>query len=341
MSCQGGATTGPMVLVKGWYAEPGMLYDVSDAVHPRLLCKIPDTSAHLFTADTFEYLKPVSATETDVMLHSLGSGNESVAGKFPFNASYGAWRTDLSLMSYAVPANGDMQVWLYAQQRDSLLFTYPIPQVGCICRFGVASPVLAISPDGQYVDAGPGIGAQTLSVYRVADRVRVATLTSSAPFWDRVGHRLFVAGASSNAASWTPEGGLVPLAGATEWPYLPNVSPDGAEIAYTAYSDPGVDEPRVYFYDVKSATTRIAINKMRTQGIFVKDGWAWYLQEATCDPATCTGPVSTLPTGNVFAMQLSTGTELPVVFAAGANPVLQSGGTDFASFAPGEFWPSS
>ena len=319
-----------------------MLYDVSDAVHPRLLCRIPYASAHLFTADTFEYLKPVSATETDVMLHSLGSGNESVAGKFPFNAPSGAWRTDLSVMAYAVPANADMQVWLYAQQRGSLLFTYPIPQVGCICRFGVPSPVVAISPDGQYVDAGPGIGAQTLSVYRVADGVRVATLTSSAPFWDRVGHRLFVAGASSNPASWTPEGGLVPLAGATEWPYLPNVSPDGAEVAYTAYSDPGAeDQPRVYFFDVKSATTRMAINKMRTQGIFVKDGWAWYLEEATCDPASCTGPVSTLPTGNVFAMQLSTGTELPVVFAAGANPVLQSGGTDFGAFAPGEFWPNA
>jgi hypothetical protein len=343
IACQGGASNGPMVLVRGWYMEPWMLYDVSDPTHPRLLCKISDTSAHLFTADTFEYLEPRSATETDVILHSLGSGNESIAGKFPFAESFGAWKADLSEMAYTVSrSDGVVEVWLYAQQKNAVLFTYQQPQVGCICRFGVPSPALAISPDGQYVAAGPGIGAQTLAVYRIADRFRVATLTSSAPFWDRMGHRLFLAGGAANAGSWTPEGGLAPLAGATAWPFLPSVSPDGADVAYTDYSDPGVEvQPRVYVYDVNSATTRTLIDKPRTQDIFVKDGWAWYLEEATCDPASCTGPVSTLPTGSVFAMQLSTGTELPVIFAAGANPVAQSTGADFASFAPGDYWPTS
>jgi hypothetical protein len=161
------------------------------------------------------------------------------------------------------------------------------------------------------------------------------------PFWDRIGHRLFLGG-STSAASWTPEGGLVLLAGAAAWPYLPSLSPDGANVAYTDYSDPGVEmEPRVYTYNVSSKTTRVVIDKIRTQIIFVKDGWVWYLQEAICDPASCTGPVSTLPTGNVFAMQLSSGTELPVTFAAGANPLLQFGSPDFGSFAPGESWPNS
>ena len=317
-----------------------MLYDVSDPVRPRLLCKISNTSAHLFTADTFEYLSPTSATETDVMLHSLGSGNESVAGRFPFAATSGAWQTDLSEMAYTVlRSDGVVEVWLYAQQKDAVLFTYQQPQVGCICRFGVPSPALAISPDGQYVAGGPGIGAQTLAVYRIADRARVATLTSSAPFWDRMGHRLFLGGASANAAYWTPERGLAPLAGATAWPYLPSVSPDGADIAYTDYSDPGVEEqPRAFVYDLNSATTLTLTDKMRTEVIFVKNGWAWSLEETICDPAC---PVSTTPTGNVFAMQLSTRTEVPVTFPGGANPVLQSGGVDFASFAPGEFWPNS
>jgi hypothetical protein len=327
-----------MVMVKGWYQEPSMLYDVTDPVHPRLLCRISNP-AHLFTADTFEYLAPRSATETDVMLHSLGSGNESVAGSFPFSAANGAWRTDLSEMAYTVlRSDGIVEVWLYAGQKDAVLFTYQQPQVGCICRFGVPSPALAISADGQYLAAGPGIGAQTLAVYRTADRVRVATLTSSVPFWGRMGHRLFLGG-STSAASWTPEGGLVPLAGSTAWPYLPSPSPDGAEVAYTDYSDAGVEmEPRVYTYSVASKTTRVVIDKMRTQIIFVKDGWAWYLEEAICDPPC---PVGTAPTGKVFAMQLSSGTELPVTFAAGANPLLQFGDPDFASFAPGEYWPNS
>jgi hypothetical protein len=321
--------------------EPLTLYDVSDAVHPRLLCKISNTSAHLFTSDTFEYLNPVSATETDVVLHSLGSGNESVAGRFPFNVSYGAWRTDLSLMAYTVAAGADIQVWLYAQQRNALLFTYPAPQFGCICRFGVPSGLLDLSPDGQYLLGGVGVKGAPLSVYRVADRALVTTLSVASAFWDRTGHRLYLTGQASPASSWTPEGGVAALGGAATWEFLAGASPDGSQVAYTAYSDPDSLQPRVYVYDVKAATTRILLDKIRTQVIFVKDGWVWYLDEAACDPAVCNVPFGTQPTGNLYAMQLSTGAEVPVMFAAGENPVTQFGSVDAASFAPGEFWPSS
>jgi hypothetical protein len=78
-----------------------VLYDVTDPVRPRLLCKIAYTSAHLFTGDTFEYLKPVSATETDVMLHALGSGNESHTGKFPFYVTTGSWLADQTVICAA------------------------------------------------------------------------------------------------------------------------------------------------------------------------------------------------------------------------------------------------
>ncbi len=57
-----------MFLMNAAGATVQVLYDVTDPVRPRLLCKIAYTSAHLFTQDTFEYLKPVSATETDVIL---------------------------------------------------------------------------------------------------------------------------------------------------------------------------------------------------------------------------------------------------------------------------------
>lgn len=317
-----------------------MLYDVSDPVHPRLLCKISNTSTHLFTGDTFEYLKPVSATETDVMLHSLGSGNESLAGKFPFNLSYGSWLPDLSVAAYTVQVESDVQVWLYSQQTASQLFTYQAPQFGCICRFGVPGQVLAISPDGQYLVAGPGLGSQPLAVYRVSDRTQVASLTGvSSPFWDRTGHRLFLA---SNASAWTPAGGVVSLKGVTAWPFLAGQSPDGSQIAYTGYSDPTAQmQPRVYLYDLKAATTRMLVDKLRSQVAFVKDGWVWYLAEAACDPAVCNVPFGSEPTGNLFAMQLSTGGETPVAFASGENPVTQSGSVDAAAFAQGEFWPAT
>lgn len=316
-----------------------MLYDVSDPVHPRLLCKISNTSAHLFTGDTFEYLNPVSATETDVMLHSLGSGNESLAGKFPFNLSYGSWLPDLSVAAYTVQVASDVQVWVYSQQIAAMLFTYQAPQAGCICRFGVPGEVLAVSPDGQYLVAGPGLGSEPLTVYRVSDRTRVATLPESSVFWDRVGHRLFLA---STVSIWTPEAGVVSLKGATAWPFLAGESPDASQVAYTAYSDPTTQlQPRIYTYDLKTGTTRLLLDKIRTQAVFVKDGWVWYLDEAACDPAVCGAPWGTMPTGNVFAMQLSTGIETPLTWAAGENPVTQSGSVDAAAFAPGEFWPAT
>src|SRR5260370_18667163 len=92
-----------MVLMSATWRAIQLLYDVTDPVRPRLLCKISNTSTHLFTLDTFEYLKPVSATETDVMLHSLGSGNESHAGKFPFNFTSGSWLADQTLIAYTQP----------------------------------------------------------------------------------------------------------------------------------------------------------------------------------------------------------------------------------------------
>jgi Tol biopolymer transport system component len=329
------------------------LYDVSDPVHPRLLCTIAFTTAHLFTGDTFEYLKPVSANETDVILHSLGSGNESVVGKFPFNAAFGSWLPDLSAMTFAVPGpegaySATTQVWLYSQRRLALLYTYPIGIGDCICRFGLPPQVLAISPDGQYLVAGwlPGRAAVGLAVYRISDRTRVKTLDPSvtSAFWARTGHRLFLEERYRSQAeqSWTPEAGVSNLAGAGSWAYLPGPSPDGSKIAYTAYADPThFKKLRAYVYDMRAGSTRMLVDKLRSQVLFVKDGWVWYLEEAACDPITCGAPWGTELTGKVFAMQLSAGTETVVRFAAGENLVRQSGGVNWANFGPGEFWPAS
>src|SRR5260370_31774798 len=151
-----------MVLMSATWRAIQLLYDVTDPVRPRLLCKLSNTSTHLFTQDTFEYLKPVSATETDVMLHSLGSGNESHAGKFPFYVTSGSWLSDQTVMAYTMPQaadnanfpSGGTQVWLYAQRRTALLYTYRTGIGDCICRFGLPRPVPAASPAGQHVAAG-------------------------------------------------------------------------------------------------------------------------------------------------------------------------------------------
>jgi hypothetical protein len=353
VACPGGAASGAVVLLQGTYPQQQMLYDVSDPVHPRLLCIFTNTSAHLVTGTTVEWLKPISDSETDIVLHALGA-NDTLVGTFPFRVTSGAWLPDGSVMAYTAqlpPDNttfpaGGIAVYLYAQQRTGLLFTYPISPTDCICRFGLQPQVLAVSPDGQYLVAGwvAGKGAQPLAIYRVSDRSRVATLdfTVDGAFWDRTGHRLFLHRFDGfEPQAWTPSGGVVDLAGASAWSFLPGLSPDGGEVAYTDYSDPNVmAQPRPYVYDLKAGTTRMLINQLRTQVLFVKDGWVWYLEDRACTPGdACAG--STMPTGKVFAMQLAAGTETEVTFAAGENPVAQAGGVNWLPFGPGEFWPAT
>jgi hypothetical protein len=352
VTCHGGATAGPMFLMNvGGTVQ--VLYDVTDPVRPRLLCKIAYTSAHLFTGDTFEYLKPVSATETDVMLHALGSGNESHTGKFPFFVTTGSWLADQTVMAYTMAQaadasypNGGTQVWLYAQRRTALLYTYQIGIGDCVCRFGLPPPILAVSPDGQYVVAGwfTGKGSEPLAVYRVSDRSKVTSLdrTVEGAFWDRTGHRLFLTSFAPNPAqSWTPEAGVSNLTGAAAWSYLPGLSPDGSQVAYTAYVDPNNQvDPRVYAYDVKAGTTRMLVDQLATQAIFAKDGWVWLLDERVCLPADqCPG--ATMPSGRVFAINLSTGVVTEISWGYGDDPHGQGGSLGWGVFAPGEFWPAT
>lgn len=348
VACRNASGAAAMVMIGGYYSTAHRVYDVSDPLHPRLLCTISNTTAHLFTGDTFVYLKPVSSAETDVILHSLGSGNESKAATFPRDLTDpvrgvitdSAWTPDGSLLAYTITneATNTVQVWFYTQGRSKLIHTYGMPIGDCICRFGLAQPVLAFSPDGEYLADGwiAGKGSTPITVQRVSDGVTVLTADTSnyAALWDRTGHRLFLVGGSS--AAWTPEGGLVKLAG-NPWSFLQGVSPDGSAVAYTAYSDPTtVLQPRVYTYDLKAGTARLLIDKLRTQVLFVKDGWVWYLEERACTAAdSCAG--STMPTGKVLAMQLSTGVEQAVTFATNEDPM----GGNWWDFSPGEYWPNS
>jgi hypothetical protein len=343
VSCGARPSGGPMVLLAG------LLYDVTDPVHPRRLCSVSNSSAHIWTGDTITFLRNESPTSTAVVLHSIGSGNESVAGHIPHAglASPGPfastwWAGDATIAATTIPpaqsTPGDpTRVWVYSSGYTGDVYSYPYPLGDCICTFGIPPPTLAISPDRAYLVAGwPfGKGAQGLAVYRLSDRSLVKTFdtTLGVALWDRTGHRLYLSGLSGSV-SWTPEGGQVTLAGAQTWQFLAGLSPDASQVAYTAYLDNNNQTSlRVFVYDVKTDKTRMLRDALRGQVVFVKPGWVWYLEETTCNvgDAGC-GPTGTKASGKVQAMNLADGVERQVDFLYAE---------DTTALLPGEFWPSS
>ena len=324
------------------------LYEVTDPIHPTLLCQVTNTVTHLYTGDTFAYIRRSGDTGTEVVLHSIGSGNESVVAGWPIkllNTPFGnvnAWTPDGNEAATAKAAtdgagNPTIEIWLFAQPSTTLLHVFPQPQTDCVCRFGLSPPVLSFSPDGQYLVSGwpIGKGATALRVYRVADASLVVTLNveDTLAIWSPTGDRLYASGSSGSVATWAPGDRLLYLADTPVWPYMAGMSPDGKHVAYTAYSDPtNLANLRVYVFDVATQSTRMLVNKPRSEVTLIKDGWVWYREEAPC--TNCAG--QTGPTDKVFAMDLATGVETPVVFNPGESPTaLQSG------WGPGEFWPNS
>lgn len=317
---------------------------MTDPVRPRLLCHFTATSVHLFTGDTFTYLRPAGPDSTQVVLHSMGS--ESLAGTFPLGryeswGGYMAYTPDASYAATAAQDNpdADIHIWLASQRSAVEVRTFPVPIADCVCRFGLPQPTLSFSADGQYLVSGWPVGKggslAPMQVLRVTDQKVVSTFDpiDAAVVWSHTGHTLYVTGYQATSA-WTPEGGLVALPGVAPWQVEPGVSADGAFTAYTAFTS-GMDDTtlRVFVYDFANKKTRMLIDALRSEVVFVKDGWVWYHDEVACS-INCAGGTEAGTT--TYVMNLATGSEVIVDFTQGESPdALQSG------WGPGEFWPNS
>ena len=344
VSCVARPSGAPMVLVGQ------AIYEVADPTHPKLLCQAKNTAIHLFTADTFEYIRRSGDTGTEVVLHSMSSGNESVVAGWPIKlwntdfGNLGAWTPDgnyAATFVHSTDANNNptIQVWLFAQPNTRLLWEFPQPLTDCICRFGLPSPTLAFSADGQYLVAGwpIGKGAAPLRVFSVNDyanaQAGVLDGGDTTAIWSRTGHVLYASGQVATLEMWTPEQGVQPVLHGPALQYMAGLSPDGQDIVYTAYASSGdTSSLRVYDYNLPMAYTRMLEDQPRSEVTFVKDGWVWYFGEVPC--ADCPG--GSAANGPLYARDVTHGTTQQVVFAAGESPAaLQSG------WSAGQFWPNS
>ena len=347
MHCVGGYIPSYQALMTGYGGT--ILYDVGDPLHPHAVCKISNTRAHIVTGTAFEYLVPRPDGTTDVVLHALGSNNESVAATFKADIYHGvggwynpiAWGPSLSAMAYLADGGTDAQgfgvtdVWLATTTGRFKIYSYSVPGRDAFGRPGFAPVTLGFSPDGDYLAAGWTVATSPVRVFRLSDR---ANVTPAWPadfrfaFWGKKDDTLFIVGLQS-VASWKPGGVVATVPSTPAWVLDPNLSPDGTQVAFTALTS--TRDVRPYVYGLNARTSRLLVNQSRSSTAFVRSGWVWYAEEKPCGQPTPENPCfdPTQPDGKFLAFELVTGRESLVTFAAGEGP------SNFGA-TPVDLWPS-
>jgi WD40 repeat protein len=330
-----------------------LLYDVSDAVHPAVVCRVSNTFSHVLTGTSFEYLVPREDGSTAIVLHSLGSNNENVRATVKadiYHTSVGwygsvAWLPGHDTVAYVAGGGTDSNglgitdVWLATPTGRTKVYSYAVPGKDTFGRPGFPPPTLAFSPDGAYLAAGWSLSATSVRVFRLADQANVTPqLPQDFRFavWSRTGDTLYLV--TGNAVEqWTPGSVPAPLPNTPSWILGPNLSPDGELVAFTALTQSR--DVRAYVYDLNHQTSRLLIDAPRSSVTFVDSTWVWYLEEKPCvqtNDNACFDP--TQPDGNVLAFNLRTGQETQVVFAPGDLPASPPG---YVNLGPGDLWPTT
>lgn len=324
------------------------LYDVTDPLRPRAVCRVSNAAARILTGASFEYLVPRADGTTAVMLHALGSNNESVVAIVKADLSHAyqgwsggvAWVAGHDQLAYLAdggydPTHGNItDVWLATTSSRTKIYSYTVAGRDAFGRPGFPPPTLGFSSDGAYLAAGWTASMNPVQVFRVFDGANVSPAIPPDfryAFWSRSGQRLFLVSTAAVYA-WTPGEAVTALPGAKGWTMQPSLSPNSSQVAFTDVLPN--HEVRTYVYDLNSRSSRLLVDQPGSAALFVRAGWVWQVEEKPCvQSATnaCFDP--TQPEGRVLALDLATGGEAAVTFANGEGPT-------YFTISGGDVWPS-
>lgn len=310
VTCSGGPGAA-MAVVAGQF-----VYDVSDPVHPRLVCRTTNTYLHLLDANAIAYTT-VAARKVFIVRRDLSTGAESQIGQLPADP-HGAksWTSDGSLEVYATSlprANGRflVQIHLWSDGADHVLYSIDAGPGGVESHWSQL-PMVEISPDHAYVaisDSTFTITSSNVRIFSVADR-RQVFVTAGAGLggtWIATDHFVWAAG---SVMQWTPTGGAK-LLRSERW-HGPTSSSDGGWLAATLLTN--ISKPRVLIVPVGGGRT--FQTGLGSGPAFVTPTVVWYAEEG---PSSGYDP--TAPNGIVHSFDLTNGSNQVVQFRVGEKPI--------------------
>jgi hypothetical protein len=308
------------------------LYDVSDPVHPRLVCRSAKTLIHLIDRNAIAYTS-VADGQTTIIRHDLTTGAESLVARLPADplanpvGAYAAWTSDGSFEAFATSSAPDasgrfqLQLHLWSNGADHVLSTIDRVPMGFESRWSPFG-VVEFSPDHAYVAFSPVL--DFMRIFSVAGQSQVFAMATRAVGGTWIANDRFVWAVDqdlskpSGVIQWSPATGARVLR--PDYWYAPNSSPDGAWLAATEpfrlsnQSDPSY--PHVVIVSVAGAKT--FKTGLGSAAGFVTPTVAWYAEEGPC-AQSCISP--TAPNGAIHALDVTNGNDQAFHFRVGEEPI--------------------
>jgi hypothetical protein len=308
-----------MVVVAGAY-----LYDVTDPLHPRLVCSASNTYIQLTGAGKLAYTVPISGGKAEIVWRDLVTGVNTKAVLLPA-LPRGAkdWTFD-GLQVYAGPGkrlddyNELVPVHLASNGTDHVLYSITSGVGGWESRWS-PYPILDFSPSHTYVaisDSRFAITSSGLHIFSVADRRQLlVTVQGNGGTWLANDRFVWPSGTTGSLVQWTPQGGMAAFRPEKGF-YGLTSSPDARWLAGTVPSTS--QEADVLILPAGAGT---AVKKrLGSAPQFVSATVLWYAGEKVCADSDPCGYDPSTPNGTVHAFDVTTNTDTVVRFGTGEAP---------------------